>query len=57
MGRTAIRLGKTIIVAQGDNFRIAMNVGPGLHIVEVRGQNRQTTGSPTGFGHELYHRG
>jgi len=29
---------------QGTNFRIAVRVNPGLHIVEVRGQNRDTTG-------------
>ncbi len=30
---------------QGTNFRIATNVDPGLHIVEVRGQNSDTQGA------------
>ncbi len=30
---------------QGTNFRIAANVSPGLHIVEVRGQNAMTEGA------------
>lgn len=30
---------------QGDNFRIATQVNPGLHIVEVRGQNPDTQGA------------
>ena len=28
----------------GNNFRIAANVGPGLHLLEVRGKTRMTTG-------------
>lgn len=31
--------------SDGINFRIAESVNPGLHIVEVRGQNRQTQGA------------
>ena len=30
---------------EGNNFRIAANVNPGLHLVEVRGQTRTTQGT------------
>ena len=30
---------------QGNNFRIAANVDPGLHLVEIRGQDRMTEGT------------
>ena len=39
------QLGEDDNSGQGTNFSIAVSVNPGLHIVEVRGQNRRTTGA------------
>ena len=38
-------LGEDDNSGQGTNFRIAVVVNPGLHILEVRGQNRETQGA------------
>ena len=44
-GPNGAQLGEDDNSGQGTNFSIAVVVNPGLHILEVRGQNRETQGA------------